>query len=67
MSEILLNPREVGVRLGFKRTKVFELLRQLEASGTLPLIRHNARVVRVRERDLDRWINAGCPMPDDEA
>ncbi len=60
MPEILLSPREVGARLGFKRTKVYELLSG--GASPFPVLRLNARVVRVREADLDRWIASGCPM-----
>ncbi len=62
MAEQLLSPRQVAERLGFRRTRTYELL----SSGALPLLRLNARVVRVREADLDRWIAAGCPMPSTE-
>jgi excisionase family DNA binding protein len=63
MAERLLSPREVGERLGFKRTKVYEVL----ARSGLRVQKHNARVLRVREADLDDWIRAGCPMPSEES
>ncbi len=62
MPEKLLSLREAGERLGFRRTKVYELLRSLEANGALRVLRHNKRVVRIREADLDEWIASGCPM-----
>lgn len=59
MAERLLSPREVAERLALRRTRTYELL----SIGALPVLRFNARCVRVREADLDQWIAAGCPMP----
>lgn len=65
MPERLLGPREVGERLGFKRTKVYEVLNA--DPPPFPVVRLNPRVLRVREVDLDAWIAAGCPVPASES
>ena len=52
--ERLLSYKDVGARLGFSRTAVFELVR----SGKFPTPLRIGRARRWRESDVDRWIAA---------
>ena len=52
----LLKPAEVAVQLGTKRNTVWSYCR----SGQLPHIRLNSRNFRIRQRDLDAFLDARC-------
>jgi hypothetical protein len=65
MPEILLTTKEARQRAKFGASKWRELLSA--NPPPFPVLRFNSRFWRIREADLDRWIRAGCPMPEQAA
>ena len=57
MGERLLDAVQAAERLGVCTRQVAKLWR----SGAMPIPVRLGRSVRWRERDLDQWIEAGCP------
>lgn len=60
MAEQLLTMREARQRAAMGASR----WREVCAVDALPILRLNRRFYRVREADLDAWIQAGCPVPE---
>jgi excisionase family DNA binding protein len=62
MHDRLLDSRQIAVILCISRSYAYLLMR----NGTLPTVRMG-RVVRVRERDMDRYLQTVGPPPRERA
>lgn len=54
---LLLNAKEAAELCGISRSKLYEL----HAAGRVPCPVRLDRAVRWRRRELEDWIEAGCP------
>lgn len=60
LEPLLLSPAEVGILIGCKRSKVFEMI----ASGQLPPSYKIGRSRKFKRRDIERWIDLNMPSLD---
>jgi hypothetical protein len=63
--EQLLSPKEARQRAKMGVTRFRDLL--AADPPPFPVIKFNRRFWRIRERDLDGWIAAGCPVAPEAA